>query len=114
MPKLSTDWPPQPAWMLTVKAGDVLVDRNGTARVVRKATFHKDGRLSHLTFAIKRCSWTGRAYTTMNKTDIKDRGFHPVGLSIPLTKREDKALQKAIQFWDVPTKMDCCKGKDMP
>lgn len=67
----------QPEWMRSVKVGDVLVNANGTYRVVRSASFFPNGNLSTVTFVIKHCSWTGRPYTVMNFTALRQQGYRP-------------------------------------
>lgn len=51
----------------SLECGD-LVRINGTLRIVRSANRRQPGgKVYTLTFAIRRCSWTHRPYTVMNR-----------------------------------------------
>lgn len=67
----------QADWMRSVKVGDVLRSGRGTLRVVREASFFHDGQLRAIAFVIRHKSWTGRATTTMNYTDLMQFGYAP-------------------------------------
>lgn len=92
----------QPMWMLVLKIGDVLKSARGSYRVVRRASHHEDGRLRSVTFAIRRRSWTNRAYTVMTASDLLTFGYQPVGARIKLTNEMDARLHKAIHDNELP------------
>jgi len=60
----------QTDWMAHVKPGDVLETPSGDLRIARSVTRFPDGDLKAINFAIRRCSWTGRAYTCYGFTDL--------------------------------------------
>lgn len=65
-------------WRDEIKAGDILLSKNGVERVVRAVT-HRGETLHSVTFAILRRSWTDRAYTVIFRSELKERGFTPTG-----------------------------------
>ncbi len=86
-------------WFATLKVGDVLRDKRGNLRVVRAISRHKhDGDLTHISFTIKRCSWTGSGFTVLNFTDIIQRGFEPVGVRVRLIKPIDELIDREIKY----------------
>lgn len=89
--------------MRAIKKGDILKENN-TLRVVR-AVHHYPTRVI-VVFTIRRCSWTGRCYTVLNSTDLKQRNFRPTGKRIRLSKKLDKAIE--ADFGAVPFKLTCC------
>lgn len=52
--------------------GDLIL-LNGTPRKVRRVTRYEDDAVYTITLAIRRKSWTNRPYTTLYRTDIRDR-----------------------------------------
>ena len=97
-------------WMDTVKEGDVLINSNGTDRIVRKVGRHKDGSLRSINFSIMHCSWTTRAYTTYHQTDLVTLGYEPLNVSIPLNSKLDRKIAAAIKNWNLPPErsIQCC------
>jgi len=84
-------------WMRTVEVGDVLQERQGAMRVVRRVTRYSNGDLATVTLAIRRCSWTRRAYTVLFYTDLRIRGFRKIArLRSPLRRPLDLKIQAAI------------------
>ncbi len=69
---------PQPQWMLDLEVGHVLVSRSGLLRVVRSISRYCGGELSCVSLAIRRCSWTGQCYTTLNYVDLLYQGYSKV------------------------------------
>lgn len=102
---------PQPPWMRRVRVGDVLKDAVGNLRVVREAR-HYGGRLYGVTFTIAHCSWTGRCYTILNATDLRQRGFRPVGVRRRLNTKLDRQIADAIARNDLAHRngraLRCC------
>lgn len=80
-----------------VAPGDtVLVD--GSPRLVRRATYDaRDGLLRSLTVAIRRCSWTKRAYTVIVRSDFRVRGVRRTRAPrVRLRRRGDRQLARCI------------------
>lgn len=93
-------------WMTHLKVGDVLRDRKGNLRVVRKVTRYKSaynlskrkpGDVRCVSLAIRRCSWTGRCYTVLGYNELYFRGFQPAGLRARMTTALDARINAAIQ-----------------
>lgn len=100
----------QPAWMRQVKVGD-FVSRDGgqTQRVVRHVSFFKNGDLACVDFAIKRCSWTTRCYTTMSYNDLRYFGYAPLGVRVALCTRMDRRIARDIAYENrFDQKVTCC------
>lgn len=66
-------------WPYTVQVGDILRFPSGDLRVVRYAKNGKSGYTTYVGLAIRRRSWTNRAYTIISYVDLKCRGARPVG-----------------------------------
>lgn len=99
-------------WPYTVVPGDVIT--NGKShRVVRHASQDpKTGYTTGVTLAIKRCSWTGRGITCISYVDLKQRGFKPTGVKIPLDAQLDKLLAQDAAL--ASNYIPCYVAKDMP
>lgn len=101
-------------WMNSVSTGDVLKDMYGNLRVVRKVTRYSErhpraGLLKCVTFAIKRCSWTGRGDTVLTYTDLDYRGFKPTGRRLPLRTAMDKKFKTYLSTAAYDRKsVTCC------
>ncbi len=80
----------QALWMCFAKEGDVLRTPKGDYRVIRSISRFDDGDLRSADFAIRRPSWTGRAYTTYNFTDLRNWTY--VMAREPGTSKLDKTL----------------------
>lgn len=115
---------PRPDWLDTVKVGDVLMFPSGGYRVVRAVHHHKEQRPNGvnwrfpiLSFAIRRCSWTGRPYTVYTANDLQTMGVEHTGASVVLDSIQDHALEDAINAKDSPVwklPVTCCMATDMP
>lgn len=93
--------------MAKVAVGDVLRSRGGTYRVVRKVSRVR-GRLHYITFAIKRCSWTGRCTTTVNSHDLRYADYEPVtGVRWKFATLLDEKIQADIANPNL-RKTPCC------
>jgi hypothetical protein len=84
-------------WRDDIQVGDILFTRRGHPRVVRAVSRRKSGHLHCITLAIKRCSWTGRCYTVMNRHDIKHQGMSHSGCAIRGPQRGSE--KEAISAW---------------
>lgn len=96
------------SWPYRVSVGDILRDCNGTERIVRKCSEGKSGLTTHVYFSILHCSWTHRCYTCMNYTDLKMRGFRPVGKK-KLNGKIDKKIANDLLYENrFSQKLACC------
>ena len=86
----------QPKWMLDVRVGDVIARQNGSWRIVREVSRKSEGRLRCVTLAIRRCSWTNRAYTVLNDNDLRQCGYRRVARNAKMHTRLDHLIAKAI------------------
>lgn len=105
----------QPRWMYRLQVGDVITN-GGPFRIVRELTRRRDGRLSSVILAIRRCSWTHRCYTYLNATDLRCMGYRRVRVKRrALRKRIDKLIIAAIHQ---PAKekyiLTCCDVEGTP
>jgi len=104
--------------MRDVVVGSVLLAPSGDFRVVREVHRYRDGDLRSVTLAIRRCSWTKRAYTILNYVDLIQRGFRLVPVKPRrLTKPEDKLFFKArhAATWKGSCAlMSCCDAEALP
>jgi hypothetical protein len=99
--------------MLDVKVGDVLASGSGSYRVVREVSRFADGELRAVSFAIKRCSWTGRPVTCVSYTDLMHRRFQPTGVRLDLKSRLDARIAEEAKCKGLP-KISCCAVRDVP
>lgn len=100
------------AWPYRVIKGDILKDACGNLRVVRKASYGKSGLTTYVYLSIKHCSWTGRCYTCLCYSDLKIRGFRPIGRRKKLTSRMDKRIARDLEYKNrFDQKTDCCDVK---
>lgn len=108
---------PQPEWMATLRAGEVLT--NGRSyRVVRNVSRWRctprggrvdgEGPLRCVTFAIRRCSWTKRCYTVYTASDLKTLRFRPAGARVKLNRPWDEAIAQEIENKHGPRLLSCC------
>ena len=106
-------------WTVRLKVGDVVRARSGTLRVVRSVIHsYKYGfvRVS-VTFAIQRCSWTGRCYTTYTGNDLVQMGFRPTRAKWHLRTAIDRAIDEEIQKKkrrDHSIGLTCCDVEGIP
>lgn len=76
---------------------------------MRRTNYQPNGRLYSITFAIKRCSWTGRCYTILNRHDIKNYKLKPTGTRSRMRTLLDRKLNAAIISRS--RNLDCCDVK---
>lgn len=62
-------------WRDFLRAGDILLSRNGTPRIVRRVHYKKNGFLFGVSLVIQRRSWTNRCYTILCRSDLAGRGY---------------------------------------
>ena len=98
-------------WLETLKVGDVIYHGGDKLkpRVIRSLS-KKNGKLTSVTFTIKRCSWTHRCTTTYNRHDLTYLGFTKSRKKIPLKTKLDKKIQKEIDDHRL-RQLDCCDVK---
>ena len=101
-------------WISNIRVGDILAVGD-SYRVVRDVKHSKSERhppKTYVTFTIKRCSWTGRCYTVLTRSDLKTRGFRATGHSMRLRRQIDAKIRKAIVGRELPKdgpySMTCC------
>lgn len=99
--------------MAYVKVGDVLQMPSGTQRVVRKVSFFENGDLRSCHFAIRKCSWTGRAYTCYGFTDLM-RWHFVMARPLPATKLDEKLARDMRYSKRFDQRLDCCAVRGMP
>lgn len=85
-------------WRDTLKAGDMLLTPSRDLRAVRKVRYGPDGFLKTVIFAIRHCSWTGRAYTVYQRTDLKTLGYVKAGVRARLDRPMDKMLDQCLTY----------------
>lgn len=96
-----------------IQKGSVLRFPNGDLRVVRKATFWPDGNLHSVTLAIRRCSWTGRCYTVIDRVTLKHPGATLAHVKPrPLKKIMDRKIERAIG--SLYKTVTCCDVHGVP
>lgn len=97
-------------WRDTIQKGDILVSKRGP-RLVRRATYSKTGFLRAITLAIKHCSWTGRCYTVINRSDLNYLKFTKAPFRITATRIPlDEQIEACIIDPDNRS-LDCCDVK---
>ncbi len=87
---------PQADWILSIKEGDILLERGKKPRVVRTVSRHLKYGTWHtwVTFVIKRRSWTNRCYTVLNEHDLRMRRFIPT----PMQRTSMSYIDKKINY----------------
>ena len=101
--------------LLNLKVGDILKTPSGDLRVVREVDYNADGTLWMICLAIRRCSWTRRAYTMLTPNDLRARKFKPTGKRVRLTGKLDRRLARDIASNDPDRRgLDCCAVRGMP
>lgn len=106
----------QPGWMARVQVGSVFKTPSGDLRLVRKVS-RWNGKLGAVTFAIRRCSWAGRAYTVYCAADLKTLGYQllPVrvkSLDGPLDVKLHEFIHGNYTRGEYP--MKCCDARGLP
>ena len=99
----------QLSWMSSVVVGSVLARHGGQWRVVRRVCRYRNGDLRSVTFAIRRCSWTHRAYTIYGYNDLIQLRFRMV----PVVRRRirsrlDRKIATAIHEPSWCKSLTCC------
>lgn len=101
-------------WRDALRVGDVIAEGSGLPRVVRAATYNRDGFLRSVSLTIRRCSWTGRCYTVLNRNDLKWRRFVLVGGPVALDSTMDRMIVDEMRH---PTRelilLRCCDVKEV-
>lgn len=101
-------------WMADLRVGDVIQKGTAPPRVVRQLSRYKNGDLSSVTLAIRRCSWTGRSYTVMGYSDLITMGYEKVaGIHVRLEKESDLELLENIEDSKCRT-LSCCDVRGWP
>jgi hypothetical protein len=110
------DLDPKWAWLDQIQPGDILYEGGDPerARVVRNVSRKKNGVLYGVYFSILHCSWTGRPYTLLIRSDLKTRRFTPSG-----ARKEAFSFNEKLLHHDVMVKggdirklrMTCCSVK---
>lgn len=104
----------QRVWMQSVEVGDVLKNPRGSLRVVRKVTRYDNGDLRCITFAKKKCSWTGRPGAVYGFCDLRIGGWMPTGACVALGSEADFLLEVELATYPSPPQFSCCEARDMP
>lgn len=94
-------------WRDRLRKGDVILSHCDTQRVVRSASYLDDGRLNAVSLTIRKCSWTGRALTTVLRSDLKGRGFRPPIARVRLKTKLDREIDKEARDHRC-RKLTCC------
>jgi len=107
-------------WRETLKIGDILITPSGDWRIVRDVQYWSDdnwcksrqGLLGFVDLAIRRCSWTSRAYTTKCRYDI-GKWKKLEGVRAKLNTEADKKIYEDIKSKTIASKLhyDCCDAK---
>lgn len=101
-----------------IVVGDVLKTPSGDYRVVREVGTGPTRGLFpdkpyYFAFAIRRCSWTGKAYTIMCRSQLYD--WERVGLRIKLDSELDEQFVDDLNCAsNVPTVLTCCHVRGVP
>lgn len=96
-------------WMSRVRVGDII--RTGrvrrTERVIRAATFNRNGSLSSVCCTILHCSWTHSCYTVLTRHNLKYRHARPTGRRLRLRTPLDARIRANIMMRHKRS-LDCC------
>ena len=87
-------------WMADLRVGDVIARPNGAWRIVRAVSRYKNGDLSSVTLAIRRCSWTRRGVTVLGYTDLRRLNYRRVARNAKMTTPLDDRIRQACEFRD--------------
>ena len=85
-------------WPYTLKVGDIVRFASGDLRVVRDAVAGKSGYTIWAVFAIRRRSWTNRAYTNKSYVDLAQQGARPVGKMKRMDSELDIRLAESLKY----------------
>jgi hypothetical protein len=88
----------QPDWFATLRTGHLIRKGDGPIRIVRKVSRGARGDLRSVTLAIRRRSWTNRAYTILTANDLIVFGYRQVHqeIRVKLTRELDRLVERAI------------------
>jgi hypothetical protein len=85
-----------------------LIRLNGAIRIARSVK-RKGGRVKSVIFAIRRCSWTRRPYTVINRADMYLKPLEIVAKGFSLCRGPiDAMLQSDIEARGGPSLLECC------
>ncbi len=103
-------------WIKKLQKGDVIRSRSGALRVVRAVDHFGPGicrTVVHL--AIKRCSWTHRAYTVYNGNDLRQMGYRMVKANFELSSEIDRLMEREFSRPSgEKCVLTCCDGLALP
>lgn len=88
----------KPDWRDELKVGDVLITPSGDLRIVRDVRMKKCGLLRCVTLAIRRCSWTRRAYTIYCRPDLVTIGYRKAGVRARLSGPLDEKMAQCLAY----------------
>jgi len=107
-------------WRDTLSEGDIIRSASGDLRVVRKASYwdkpyrnRPAGMLYGVYLLIRNCSWTGKCYTVINRSDLVSRKFEPTGLRWESDAAFKVLLEKEMGP-NKPLALHCCDVKGIP
>jgi hypothetical protein len=98
------------SWIDTLRVGDVVRFKSGKLRTV-VGVGYKDGKVSSVGFPILVCSWTGRGYTVLARSDLKIRAQCKTIVKIDLSKHVvgTKLLEECSQVGKDLKLVSCCE-----
>lgn len=93
-------------WRDTIRMGDVLrIGEDGAFRVVRYCNYKQNNILTSVSFIIRHCSWTGRCYTYLTRSDLKT--YSKAGFRVRLDQEFDAKMAAEMTNHDQYT-FSCC------
>lgn len=101
-------------WLDQIRVGDVLLSGSGPPRLVRAVTHRKSGLLHGVSFAIKKCSWTGKCHTCRSRVGLKTEGFSHSWKRVEEATMIDKLIAHDIRYYNKEQqRLDCCDVKGL-
>lgn len=88
--------------------GSVVRTGRGGERVVRAISKSPPSPMGRgvprmsVTFAIKHRSWTGRAYTVVDRNDLRQQRYQPTGVTVSLTNEADRWFARCLAVERAP------------
>ena len=103
-------------WITKLQKGDVIRSKTGLLRIVRSVTHYGFSiNKTYVILSIKRCSWTGRAYTVYTGNDLKQMGYRPVKARFALQSRVDRLMEEEfVRPGGERPVLTCCDGMRLP
>lgn len=104
-------------WRDRLQVGDVIAnaDGHGAPRIVRRAHYHKNGLLYAVTLVIRHCSWTGRCYTLLTRSDLRTFGYKRTRPRVVLKVTGiDARIAHAIAEPAWEKSLTCCDVEGLP